>query len=61
MAAATSFDNTFVAGLAAEKYFAVKLQLVGWKKITNTYPMLLTAGYILYTGNRYIQMQVKFK
>ena len=29
MATDTSFDNTFVAGLAAEKYFAVNLQLVG--------------------------------
>ena len=32
MAAATSFDNTFVSGLAAEKYFAVKLHLGGCKK-----------------------------
>ena len=36
ISAATSFNNTFVAGLATEKYFAVKLQLVGWKNITNT-------------------------
>ena len=37
MAAATSFGNTFVAGLATEKYIPVKLQLVGWKiYITNT-------------------------
>ena len=37
MAAATSFDNTLVAGLAVGKYFLVKLQLVGRKKyITNT-------------------------
>ena len=37
MAAATIFDNTFIAGLAAEKYFAVNLQLLGCKKyITNT-------------------------
>ena len=36
MAATTSFNNNFVAGLAAEKYFTVKLQLVGCKKdITN--------------------------
>ena len=36
MAPATSFNNTFVAGLASKTYFAVKLQLVGWKNITNT-------------------------
>ena len=37
MAASTSFNNTFVAGLAAETYFAFNLQLVGYKKyITNT-------------------------
>ena len=28
MDSATTSDNTFVTGLAAEKYFAVKLQLV---------------------------------
>ena len=28
---ATSFDDTFVAGLAEETYFAVNLRLVGWK------------------------------
>ena len=37
MDAVTSFDNTFVAGLAAEKYFTVNSQLVGCKiYITNT-------------------------
>ena len=35
MAVAMSFDNSFVEGLAAEKYFAVKLHLVGCKKIYN--------------------------
>ena len=33
MAAATIFNNSFVAGLAAETYFAVKLQLLGCKNI----------------------------
>ena len=37
MAAETISDNTFVAGLAAETYFAVKLQLVGYKDIYNKY------------------------
>ena len=37
ISASTSFGNTLVAGLAAGKYFAVNLQLVGCKKyITNT-------------------------
>ena len=37
IAAATSFDNTFDAGLAEEKYFAINLQLLGCKEyITNT-------------------------
>ena len=33
IAASTSFDNTLVTVMAAEKYFAVKLQLVGCKTI----------------------------
>ena len=37
LAAAISFGDTFVSGLAVETYFAVKLQLVGCKRnITNT-------------------------
>ena len=37
MAASTSSENTCVSGMAAEKYVAVKLQLIGCKKyITNT-------------------------
>ena len=37
MAAATSSENTCVAGMAAEKYVVDKLQLIGCKKyITNT-------------------------
>ena len=37
MDAETRLDNIFVAGLAAETYFAVKLQLVGCKDIYNKY------------------------
>ena len=35
MSSATGFDNTFVAGMVTEKYFSVKLQLVGFKCIYN--------------------------
>ena len=34
MASATSFDNIFVPGLDAEKYFAVNLELIGCKIYT---------------------------
>ena len=32
MDAVTSFDNNFVAGLAAETYFPVNFQLLGCRK-----------------------------
>ena len=62
MPATTCLYNTSVAGMAVEKYFAVKLQLVVCKiNIINTLHMLLTAYYITYISNRYLQLRAKFK
>ena len=35
MPVATCLENTLVAGMSIEKYFAVKLHLVGWKNKYN--------------------------
>ena len=55
MAVATIFDNNFVAGLAAEKYFAVNLQLVGCKIYNNH--ILHGINFRIY---HYIQVSVSF-
>ena len=50
LAASTIFDNTFLVGFAAEKYFVVNLQLVSCKiHITNTQHMIFTGFINIYS------------
>ena len=49
MAETISFNNTIIAGLDAEKYFAVNLELIGCKiYTTDIWHMILTAGCIIF-------------
>ena len=49
MDAATSFDNNFVAGMAAEKYFEVKFQLVCYKHTHTQITHVINSGiYYIY-------------